>query len=42
VKLKERSDVVRHECHLLIPGWSESKRYADGTDFLLDKLLSLE
>ena len=42
VKLKERSDAVGHECHLLVPGWSESKRYADGTDFLLDKLLSLE
>jgi acetyl esterase/lipase len=42
VKLKERSDAVGHECHLLIPGWSESKRYADGTDFLLDQLLSLE
>ena len=42
VKLKERSDAVGHECHLLVPGWSESKRYADGNDFLLDKLLSLE
>lgn len=42
VKLKERSDAVGHECHLLVPGWSESKRYADGTDFLLDQLLSLE
>ena len=42
VKLKDRSDAVGHECHLFVPGWSESKRYADGTDFLLDKLLSLE
>ena len=42
VKLKERSDAVGHECHLLVPGWSESKRFADGTVFLLDKLLSLE
>ena len=38
VKLKERSDAVGHECHLLVPGWSESKRYADGTEFLIDKL----
>ena len=42
VKLKDRSDAVGHECHLFVPGWSETKRYADGTDFLLDKLLSLE
>ena len=40
VKLKARSDSVGHECHLLVPGWSESERYADGTAFLLDKLLS--
>jgi acetyl esterase/lipase len=42
VKLKERSDAVGHECHLFIPGWSASERYADGTDFLLDKLHRFE
>lgn len=40
VKLKEVSDRVGHECHLLIPGVSKSQRYADATEFLLDKLLA--
>lgn len=40
VKLKEKSDKLGHECHLVIPGWSQSKQYSDGAAFLFDKLLS--
>lgn len=40
VKLKEKSDQSGHECHLVIPGHSESKKYTDGNDFLLKMLLS--
>jgi arylformamidase len=40
VKLKEKSDRVGHECHLLIPGFSQSERYADANEFLMAKLLS--
>ncbi len=40
VKLKEKSDAAGHECHLLVPGFSSSERYATGNDFLFDKLLS--
>lgn len=40
VKLKEKSDLVGHECHLVIPGYSESPKYADGTDFLVQMLLA--
>lgn len=40
VKLKEKSDQVRHECHLVIPGYSLSKQYPDGDTFLIAKLLS--
>lgn len=40
VKLKERSDSVGHECHLLIPGFAKSPTYSDSTDFLLSKLLA--
>ncbi len=39
VKMKEKADQVGHECHLLIPGVSTSDRYANATEFLLDKLL---
>ena len=39
-KLKEKSDQVGHECHLVIPGYSESKKYSDGNDFLFKMLLS--
>lgn len=39
LKLKERSDAVGQECHLLIPGVSESAEYADERDFLMSKLL---
>lgn len=40
VKLKEKSDSVKHECHLLIPGTSKSEKYANADDFLIDKLLA--
>jgi arylformamidase len=40
VKLKERSDGLGHECHLIIPGNSVSKKYSDGNDFLFKILLS--
>jgi acetyl esterase/lipase len=39
VKLKEKSDKVGHECHLLIPGVSQSDKYATPNDFLFAKLL---
>lgn len=39
-KLKEKSDQVGHECHLVIPGYSESKEFTDGNDFLIKMLLS--
>lgn len=40
VKLKEKSDSVGHECHLLIPGTSKSDKYANADAFLMDKLLA--
>jgi arylformamidase len=40
VKMKEKADKVEHECHLLIRGVSESKKYANPNDFLMDKLLA--
>ncbi len=40
VKMKEKADKVGHECHLLIRGVSESKKYAKPNDFLMDKLLA--
>ncbi|MBI3863141.1 MAG: alpha/beta hydrolase [Planctomycetia bacterium] len=39
VKLKEKSDSVGHECHLLIPDVSKSVKYANGNAFLFAKLL---
>lgn len=39
VKLKEKSDQVGHECHLLIPNVSKSDKYASAQEFLMDKLL---
>lgn len=39
IKLKEKSDKLGHECHLLIPGTSKSDKYASANDFLLAKLL---
>jgi arylformamidase len=38
IKLKEKSDSVGHECHLLIPGHGSSK-YANEQEFLMAKLL---
>jgi acetyl esterase/lipase len=40
VKMKEKADEVGHECHLLIPGASKSEKYANATEFLIDKLLA--
>ena len=40
VKLKEKSDKLGHECHLLIPGVSKSEKYASANDFLMAKLLT--
>lgn len=40
VKLKEKSDSVGHECHLLIPGVSKSDKYPNADAFLMDKLLA--
>ncbi|MBS0204092.1 MAG: alpha/beta hydrolase [Planctomycetes bacterium] len=40
VKLKEKSDSVGHECHLLIPGTSKSDKYASANEFLFAKLLA--
>ncbi len=39
VKLKEQSDRVGHECHLVIPGVSKSARYVDANEFLFARLL---
>lgn len=39
VKLKEKSDQVGHECHLLIPGASKSERYPSAAAFLSAVLL---
>ena len=39
-KLKEKSDQVGHECHLVILGYSESEKYSDGNDFLFQMRLS--
>lgn len=40
VKLKEKSDQLGHECHLVVPGWSKSDRYAGADEFLFAKLLA--
>ena len=42
VKLKEKSDQVGHECHLVVPGLSKSAAYADANEFLKAKLLSVQ
>ena len=39
IKLKEKSDEVGHECHLLIPGHSSSPDYESVEQFLMAKLL---
>lgn len=40
VKMKTKSDKLGHECHLLIPGVSKSKKYANTNAFLMGKLLA--
>ena len=40
VKLKEKSDKLGHECHLLINGVSKSDKYATPNEFLMAKLLA--
>lgn len=40
VKMKEKADLVGQECHLLIPGTSEVKQYANANEFLFAKLLA--
>lgn len=40
VKLKEKSDQLGHECHLLIEGVSETPDYAGPNEFLMAKLLA--
>ena len=40
VKLKEKADLVGHECHLLIPGVSESAKYSNANEFLFAELLA--
>ncbi len=40
VKLKEKSDKLGHECHLLIPGVSKSEKFANANEFLMAKLLA--
>ncbi len=39
-KLKEKSDAVGHECHLLIKDVSKSDQYSSVQEFLIDKLLA--
>ncbi len=40
VKLKEKSDELGHECHLLIKGVSKSEAYTSSQQFLMEKLLA--
>lgn len=40
VKLKEKSDKVGHECHLIVAGAVKSDKYQNGNEFLLEKLLA--
>lgn len=40
VKMKEKSDLVGHECYLLIPGVSTPEKYASADAFLTAKLLA--
>jgi hypothetical protein len=39
VKMKEKMDAAGVECHLVIPGVSESENYAAANEFLFGKLL---
>lgn len=40
VKMKEKADKAGVECHLLIKGVSESKKYKSSNEFILDLLLN--
>ena len=40
VKMKEKSDELGHECHLLIRGVSKSDKYGSVNEFLISKLLA--
>ena len=40
VKLKEKCDSHKVECHLLVPGTSKSDKYASANEFLFAKLLA--
>ena len=40
VKLKEKCDAHKVECHLLVPGTSKSDKYATANEFLFAKLLA--
>lgn len=40
VKMKEKADQLKHECHLLIPGVSESDKYSGPQEFLQAILLA--
>jgi hypothetical protein len=40
VKMKEESDKLGHECHLLIPDISKSQQYANPNEFLMAKLIA--
>lgn len=39
VKMKEKADAAGVECHLVIKGVSESKKYKNANEFIFDKLL---
>ena len=40
VKLKEKSDSVGHECHLIIAGVRKDPQYKNSLEFLIAKLLA--
>jgi len=42
IRLFEKSNLLGHECHLVVPGYSQSMRYSDGDDFLMKSLLAAE
>ena len=42
VRLFEKSKSLGHECHLVVPGYSQSMQYSDGNDFLMKSLLAAE
>lgn len=40
IKVKEKSDALGHECHLLIEGVSKSDKYSSAEEFLMSQLLA--